>query len=44
LVVQDKLQMSLALGIICSLRKKTEPDSRKPACIKTVIGVGYKFA
>lgn len=29
--------------VICNLRKKIEPDNRKPTYIKTVIGVGYKF-
>ena len=29
--------------IICNLRKKIEPDSKKPTYIKTVLGVGYKF-
>ena len=27
-----------------NLRKKIEPDSGKPTYIKTVLGVGYKFA
>ena len=30
--------------VICNLRKKIEPDSGKPTYIKTVLGVGYKFA
>ncbi len=30
-------------NVICNLRKKIEPDNRKPTYIKTVIGVGYKF-
>ncbi|NBJ03925.1 DNA-binding response regulator [Lachnospiraceae bacterium] len=29
--------------VICNLRKKIEPDSKKPVYIKTVLGVGYKF-
>ncbi len=28
---------------ISNLRKKIEPDPKKPVCIKTVWGVGYKF-
>ena len=36
-------QSSVA-NVICNLRKKIEPDSRKPTYIKTGIGVGYKFA
>ena len=31
-------------NVICNLRKKIEPDSGKPTYIKTVVGVGYKFA
>ena len=31
-------------NVICNLRKKIEPDSRKPTYIKTVLGIGYKFA
>ena len=30
-------------NVICNLRKKIEPDNRKPTYIKTVIGVSYKF-
>ena len=30
-------------NVICNLRKKIEPDSKKPTYIKTVLGVGYKF-
>lgn len=30
-------------SVICNLRKKIEPDSKKPTYIKTVLGVGYKF-
>ena len=30
-------------NVICNLRKKIEPDSKKPFYIKTVLGVGYKF-
>ena len=39
----ESCQSSVA-SVICSLRKKIEPDNRKPTCIKTVTGVGYKFA
>lgn len=31
-------------NVICNLRKKIEPASGKPTYIKTVLGVGYKFA
>ena len=31
-------------NVICNLRKKIESDSGKPTYIKTVLGVGYKFA
>jgi len=31
-------------SVICNLRKKIEPDSKKPTYIKTVLGIGYKFA
>ena len=31
-------------NVICNLRKKIEPDSRRPTYIKTVLGIGYKFA
>ena len=31
-------------NIICNLRKRIDPDSRKPTYINTLIGVGYKFA
>lgn len=30
--------------VICNLQKKIEPDSKNPTYIKTVLGVGYKFA
>lgn len=30
-------------NVIYNLRKKIEPDSRKPTYIKTVLGMGYKF-
>ena len=40
---QPICQSSVA-NVICNLRKKIEPDRRKPTYIKTVIGVGYKFA
>lgn len=39
----DSCQSSIST-IICNLRKKIEPDSGKPTYIKTVLGVGYKFA
>ena len=39
----ESCQSSVA-NVICNLRKKIEPDNRKPTYIKTVIGVGYKFA
>ena len=38
----DSCQSSIST-IICNLRKKIEPDSKKPTYIKTVLGVGYKF-
>ena len=38
----ESCQSSVA-NVICNLRKKIEPDNRKPTYIKTVIGVGYKF-
>ena len=31
-------------NVICNLRKKIEPDNRNPTYIKTVLGIGYKFA
>lgn len=34
---------SCVVNVIYNLRKKIEPDSKKPTYIKTVIGVGYKF-
>ena len=34
---------SSVTNVICNLRKKIEPDSRKPTYIKTVLGIGYKF-
>ena len=39
----ESCQSSVA-NVICNLRKKIEPDSGKPTYIKTVLGVGYKFA
>ncbi|MFG6344628.1 MAG: winged helix-turn-helix domain-containing protein [Lachnospiraceae bacterium] len=30
-------------NVICNLRKKIEPDSRRPTYIKTVLGIVYKF-
>ena len=35
---------SSVTNVIYSLRKKIEPDSRKPTYIQTVLGMGYKFA
>ncbi len=35
---------SSVTNVICNLRKKIEPDSRRPTYIKTVLGIGYKFA
>ena len=35
---------SSVVNVIYNLRKKIEPDSRKPTYIKTVLGIGYKFA
>ena len=34
---------SSVVNVICSLRKKIELDSKNPAYIKTLLGVGYKF-
>ena len=39
----ESCQSSVA-SVICNLRKKIEPDSRNPTYIKTVLGIGYKFA
>ena len=39
----DTCHSSVA-NVIYNLRKKIEPDSRKPIYIKTVLGMGYKFA
>ena len=39
----ESCQSSVA-SVICNLRKKIEPDSKNPTYIKTVLGVGYKFA
>jgi len=35
---------SNVVNVIYNLRKKIEPDSKNPICIKTVLGVGYKFS
>ena len=35
---------SSVINVIYNLRKKIEPDSKKPTYIKTVLGVGYKFS
>lgn len=34
---------SSVVNVIYNLRKKIEPDSKKPIYIKTVLGAGYKF-
>ena len=34
---------SSVVNVIYNLRKKIEPDSKNPAYIKTVLGVGYIF-
>ena len=34
---------SSVTSVICNLRKKIEPDSKKPTYIKTILGIGYKF-
>ena len=38
----DSCQSSIST-VICNLRKKIEPGSKKPTYIKTVLDVGYKF-
>lgn len=35
---------SSVVNVIYNLRKKIEPDSKKPIYLKTVLGVGYKFS
>ena len=35
---------SSVVNVIYNLRRKIEPDSKKPTYIKTVLGVGYKFS
>ncbi len=35
---------SSVVNVIYNLRKKIEPDSKDPTYIKTVLGIGYKFA
>lgn len=35
---------SSVVNVIYNLRKKIEPDSKNPTYIKTVLGIGYKFA
>ena len=35
--------LSSVVNVICNLRKKIELDSKNPAYIKTLLGVGYKF-
>lgn len=35
---------SSVVNVIYNLRKKIEPNSKSPTYIKTVLGVGYKFA
>ncbi len=39
----ESCQSSVA-NVIYNLRKKIEPDSKNPTYIKTVLGMGYKFA
>ena len=39
----ESCQSSVA-SVICNLRKKIEPDNKNPTYIKTVLGIGYKFA
>ena len=34
---------SCVVNVIYNLRKKIEPDSKKPTYIKTVLGIGYKL-
>jgi len=34
---------SSVVNVIYNLRKKIEPDNKKPAYIKNMLGVGYKF-
>ena len=34
---------STVVNVIYNLRKKIEPDCRKPTYIKTILGMGYKF-
>ena len=36
--------LSNVANVIYNLRKKIEPDSQNPTYIKTVLGMGYKFA
>lgn len=38
----DSCQSSV-VNVIYNLRKKIEPDSKKPIYIKTVLGIDYKF-
>ncbi len=39
----ESCQSSVA-SVIYNLRKKIELDSKNPTYIKTVLGIGYKFA
>ena len=39
----ESCQSSVA-SVICNLRKKIEPDSKNPTYIKTILGIGYRFA
>ena len=39
----DSCQSSV-VNVIYNLRKKIEPDSKKPTYLKTVLGIGYKFS
>jgi DNA-binding response OmpR family regulator len=42
--MESESYQSNAASVICNLRKKIEPDSKNPIYIKTVLGIGYKFA
>lgn len=34
---------SSVVNVVYNLRKKIEPDRKKPTYIKTILGIGYKF-
>ena len=38
--MESESRQSSVTNVIYNLRKKIEPDSRKPTCIKTVLGMG----